>query len=111
MYKINIIVIFFISIYILGFEVSLRKLRFGEEVTLRNHVLSRKINVKSIDRNARRLIFKFFPDASVDVQRVKGLLEKLSGSITPQGVLSFQLAAQGEEKIMTETISILKELS
>lgn len=73
--------------------------------------LARKIKVKSIDRMAHRLIFKFFPDASADVHRIKGLLEKHSGSITPQGVLSLHIVAQGEEKVMTETISILKELS
>ena len=73
--------------------------------------LAKRIKIKSIDRMARKIIFKFFPDSSADLSRMKGLMQKQSGSITPQGVMSLNLAAQREEEIMAETISILNELS
>jgi hypothetical protein len=37
-------------------------------------------------------------------------MERYSGAITPQGVMSLSILARKETEIMDETISILKEL-
>jgi hypothetical protein len=39
------------------------------------------------------------------------LMERSSGSITPQGVMTLSLQAENETEIMIATISFLKELS
>lgn len=73
--------------------------------------LAQKIGTQSIDRVKRKIIFKFYPKPAADLTRLTALLEKHSGSITPQGVMSFSLSGDEEDEIMDETISILKELS
>jgi transcription-repair coupling factor (superfamily II helicase) len=73
--------------------------------------LAKKIKIKTIDRMAQKLVFRFFPDSSADLSRLKDLMKKHSGSITPQGVMTLRLSSQEEGNILAETISILKELS
>ncbi|MBS3819221.1 transcription-repair coupling factor [bacterium] len=73
--------------------------------------LAQKLKIKAIDRVGKRVIFKFFPSSSADVQTMTRLIKKRSGSITPQGVLSLYLQREDPTQIMDETISILKELS
>ena len=73
--------------------------------------LAQKIKINAIDRVGKRIIFKFFPSSSADLARLTKLIEKYSGTITPQGVLSLSVPARKETEIMDETISILKELS
>jgi len=73
--------------------------------------LAQKLKIKAIDRIGRKLVFKFLAESSADLTGLTGLLKKYSGSITPEGVLSLKLAAQGDEHIMNETVFILKELS
>ncbi len=73
--------------------------------------LAQKIRIHAIDRVGKKIIFKFFPDPSADLNRMTKLIERYSGSITPQGVMSLSLKAEDESEILDETISILKELS
>lgn len=73
--------------------------------------LAQKIKVNSIDRIGRKVIFKFYPDSSTDLTGLTSLIERYSGYITPQGVVSLSLSGEGEEEIMDETISVLKQLS
>jgi len=73
--------------------------------------LAQRIGTQAIDRIRKKIIFKFYPKTSADLTRLTDLLDKYSGSITPQGVMSFSLGGEKEAEIMDETISILKELS
>ncbi len=73
--------------------------------------LAEEIGAQSIDRIGKKIIFKFYPKISMDLNRLTKLLEQYSGSITPQGVMSFSLSGDEVDDILDETISILKELS
>jgi transcription-repair coupling factor (superfamily II helicase) len=73
--------------------------------------LAQKTKITAIDRMGKRIIFKFFPSLSVDLARLAKLIERYSGTITPQGVMSLSIPARKEIEIMDETITILKELS
>ena len=73
--------------------------------------LAQKVKITGIDRMGKRIIFKFFPSLSVDLARLAKLIERYSGTITPQGVMSLSISAHKEIGIMDETITILKELS
>jgi transcription-repair coupling factor (superfamily II helicase) len=81
-------------------------LRYG-----RIKFLAQRIKIQAIDRIGRRIILKFLPSSTADIERMTRLFEKYSGSITPQGILSVELHSDGEAKVLDETISILKELS
>lgn len=72
---------------------------------------AQKIKIHAIDRVGKKIIFKFFPELSADLTRMTSLMDKYSGSITPQGVMSLSLKAEDETEILDETISVLKELS
>lgn len=73
--------------------------------------LAQRLEIESIDRIGRKIIFKFFPTSTADLNRMTRLLEHYSGSLTPQGVMSFLVRSDKEEKILDETIRTLKELS
>ncbi len=73
--------------------------------------LAQKMKITSIDRIGKRVIFKFFPGSSVNLSGLTKFIDKYSGSITPQGVMSLLLSEGDDRKIMDETITILKELS
>jgi transcription-repair coupling factor (superfamily II helicase) len=73
--------------------------------------LAQKMKIEAIDRIGKKIIFKFFPSSSTDITRLTKLMERYSGTITPQGVMSLSLIARRETEIMDEIISILKELS
>jgi len=73
--------------------------------------LAQNVKITAIDRMGKRIIFKFFPSLSVDLARLAKLIERYSGTITPQGVMSLSIPAREEIEIMDETITILKELS
>ena len=73
--------------------------------------LAHKMKIKAIDRIGQKIIFKFFPTSSADLSLLTEIIEKHSGSITPQGVMSLKLFSDEESKILDETISVLKELS
>lgn len=73
--------------------------------------LAQKIEINSIDRMGKTLIFKFYPSSSADLGQLTELIDRYSGTITPQGVMSLSLPSRGETEIMDATISILKQLS
>jgi len=73
--------------------------------------LAQKLKINAIDRIGEKIIFKIFPTSSADITRLTKLMERYSGTITPQGVMSLSVPARKETEIMDETISILKELS
>ena len=73
--------------------------------------LAQKVKINAIDRIGEKIIFKIFPTSSADITRLTKLMERYSGTITPQGVMSLSILAWKETEIMEETISILKELS
>ena len=73
--------------------------------------LAGKLKIKAIDRVGRKLVFKFFPESPANLSLMTRLLQKYSGNITPQGIMSLQLVGQGSTEVLRETISILKELS
>jgi len=66
--------------------------------------------VRTLDRIGTRLILKFYPSSPADLKRMTGLIKKRGGSITPQGVLTLNLAAGTDTQVSHETILILKEL-
>jgi transcription-repair coupling factor (superfamily II helicase) len=72
--------------------------------------LSHMKRIKSIDRIGRRLVLKFHPSFSIDPDRLARIMKKLSGSLTPQGVLTLRLSEESEEGMMNETVFVLKEL-
>lgn len=73
--------------------------------------LAQKLKVRTIDQVGRRVILKFVSSTSVDLDQMVRLIDKYSGSVTPQGVLTLFLPSDDETKIMDATISVLKELS
>jgi transcription-repair coupling factor (superfamily II helicase) len=73
--------------------------------------LAQESRVYSIDLVRNKMVIKFYPHTSADLTGLQDLLKKHSGSITPQGVMSFSLPGEGDAQVMGETISILKELS
>jgi transcription-repair coupling factor (superfamily II helicase) len=72
--------------------------------------LAQKLRIKAVDRVGKRLIFKFVPTTSANLEQMTKLLNKYSGSVTPQGVMSLALPDGDEATVMDETISVLKEL-
>jgi len=73
--------------------------------------LAQQIRAQTIDRIGQKIVIKFFPSTDANLSRMTQILDCYNGSITPQGILSLKLKAEGEAKIMDETILILKELS
>jgi len=73
--------------------------------------LSFKLKIKSIDRVGLKIIFKFFPSFSGDLNRLTKLMEDRTGTVTPQGVLSLGIRAENDTVFINETITILKELT
>ncbi len=73
--------------------------------------LSFKLKIKSIDRVGHKIIFKFFPSFSGDLNRLTKLMEDRTGTVTPQGVLSLGIRAENDTVFINETITILKELT
>jgi len=73
--------------------------------------LSLKLEIKSIERVGHKIIFKFFPSFSTDLNRLTEFMNNRSGAITPQGILSLEIRAENETAFMNETITVLKELT
>ncbi len=73
--------------------------------------LARRVKIKRIDRLGRKIVFQFLPDSTAYLKGLPRLLERYSGSITPQGIMSLYLSSKGEAEVLNETILILKELS
>ena len=73
-------------------------------------LLAQKLKVRTLDRIGGKLILKFYPASPADLKRMTGLIKKRGGSITPQGVLTLNLADRTDSQVVHETILILKEL-
>jgi transcription-repair coupling factor (superfamily II helicase) len=73
--------------------------------------LAQKTGIQSIGRVGRKIVIKFIPRSPTDLERLKGLLGKHSGTLTPQGVMTLGLSSEGDKEILDETIIILKELA
>ena len=73
--------------------------------------LAQKAGIETMDRIKNKVVLKFFEDSTADVSKLINLVEKYSGSMTPQGVVTFPLGPAKESKILHETICILKELT
>jgi transcription-repair coupling factor (superfamily II helicase) len=73
--------------------------------------LTQQNKIKTLDRIHDKLVFKFMPSFSVDLNRLSDFLFKYRGSLTPQGIMSLRIKAGSDEEVMNETITILKELS
>jgi transcription-repair coupling factor (superfamily II helicase) len=89
------------------FPQGLRNLLFYGAVKF----LAQKIKIKSIDRIETKIVIKFFPTSVADLDHLPVVLEKFSGSITPQGIMYLNLSSENESDIMSETIFALKQLS
>jgi transcription-repair coupling factor (superfamily II helicase) len=73
--------------------------------------LAQMIKIRSIDRIGNKIVFKFFPTSTADLKHIHVILERYSGSLTPQGVMVLHLPSGNESDIMSETIFVLKQLS
>jgi len=73
--------------------------------------LAQVIRIESIDRLGKKIVFKFFPTSSADFKHIRVILDRYSGSFTPQGLMSLNLPSGNESDIMSETIFVLKQLS
>jgi transcription-repair coupling factor (superfamily II helicase) len=72
--------------------------------------LAQKLKIKALDRMEQRIIFKFLPTTAVQLDRLSSLLNRYSGTMTPQGVMSLTFRSRGDEDFLRETIAVLKEL-
>ena len=63
-----------------------------------------------MDRVDGRLVLKFLPATSAELQRMTSLLNTHAGSLTPQGVMSLSLKAKRDEDFLRETIAVLMAL-
>jgi transcription-repair coupling factor (superfamily II helicase) len=87
--------------------------------------LAQKLKIQAVDRVDDRLILKFLPSTSVQLQRMTSLLNRFSGTLTPQGVMTLSLKSRGAAMVapsahaappcddaafLAETIAVLKEL-
>jgi transcription-repair coupling factor (superfamily II helicase) len=72
---------------------------------------ARRLRIGSIDRSDGRVVFRFLPGTPVDWGRVPPLLKRHAGSLSPEGVMSLGLRAEGERELLDETVRVLMELS
>jgi len=72
--------------------------------------LAQRLKIKAVDRLDERVIFKFLPATTAELNRMTSLLNKYAGTLTPQGVMSLALQARQDEEFLRETIAVLKEL-
>ena len=73
--------------------------------------LTQQNKIKTLDRIGDKLVFKFFPSFSVDLNALSAFMRKYRGSLTPQGIMTVMLKGRTDVEVMNETITILKELS
>jgi len=73
--------------------------------------LAQKLRIKSVDRVGGKVALAFLPRTPADLERLRELLARTSGSLTPQGVMSIPLSGKSDEEDLDETIRFLKELS
>ena len=69
------------------------------------------MKLKALDRNGQRLLVKFPPEIHFRWETVQGLLKRYRGSVSPLGLMTFNLQAGSDREFLTQTLLILKELS
>ncbi|MDD8029085.1 MAG: transcription-repair coupling factor [Acidobacteriota bacterium] len=74
-------------------------------------ILAQRLKLSAVDRVDRKLILKFQPSTDVDPARISSLLNKMRGSMTPEGVLSLPLRSPASAGVLCETARLLLELS
>jgi len=72
--------------------------------------LAQKLKIKAIDRVGHKIVFKFLPSTDVQLTRMTKLLNRYRGTLTPQGVLNLEVHSGREGELLSETITVLKEL-
>lgn len=72
--------------------------------------LARQRKLKSLDRIGNRLVMKLDATSVIDTERLTRLLKNQGGTLTPQGILTLRLLLDEEERVLEETIAILKQL-
>lgn len=70
-----------------------------------------KIRATSLDRSGLRLVIKFPPETNFLWNKVQGLLRRYGGSVSPLGLISFNIKAEDEQSFLREALFILQELS
>lgn len=70
-----------------------------------------KIRATSLDRSGLRLVIKFPPETNFLWNKVQGLLRRYAGSVSPLGLISFNIKAEDEQSFLREALFILQELS
>jgi len=70
-----------------------------------------KIRATSLDRSGLRLVIKFPPETNFLWNKVQGLLRRYAGSVSPLGLISFNIKAEDEQSFLHEALFILQELS
>jgi len=73
-------------------------------------LLAQRLKIKGIDRMDGKVVFKFLPSTAAQLGRMTALLNRYSGTLTPQGVMSLTLGAGRDEDFLRETLAVLKEL-
>jgi transcription-repair coupling factor (superfamily II helicase) len=73
--------------------------------------LARGLQIRAIDRVGNRLVMKFLPSSLADPRRIAAVLKRYSGSLSPQGIMTFSLRRDSDREVMNETLAALKELS
>jgi transcription-repair coupling factor (superfamily II helicase) len=73
--------------------------------------LAQKVHIRAIDRVGNRLVLKFLPSSLADLDRITSVLQRYSGSLTPQGIMTLSLRRDSDREVMNETLAALKELS
>jgi transcription-repair coupling factor (superfamily II helicase) len=73
--------------------------------------LARRLRIRTIARDGRRVVLTFHPKTPVDWSRVPPVLKRRSGSLSPEGVMSLLLRGESERPLLDETVEVLMELS
>ncbi|MGB4704361.1 MAG: transcription-repair coupling factor [Candidatus Saccharicenans sp.] len=72
---------------------------------------AQKIRLKSLDRSGSRLVIKFPAEIHFRWQGVQSLLKRYRGSVSPLGLMTFNLQAGTDFDFLRQVLLILKELS
>jgi transcription-repair coupling factor (superfamily II helicase) len=72
--------------------------------------LAQRLRIRAVDRTEQRVVFHFSPATPARLERMAPLLNRYSGTLTPQGVMSLNLPGRRDADILRETIAVLKGL-
>lgn len=72
---------------------------------------ARQTRLKALDRVGSRLAVKFPPEVHFRWDRMQSLLKRYRGSVSPLGLMTFNLPAGTDREFLSQTLLILKELS